>query len=79
VVAALALLTFFWGLVKFITKVGGDAKAAAEGKTFMVWSVIALFVMVSIWGMIYFIGAQLFPSYGWDQYEAPPIPTFYTP
>ena len=77
-VAGVALLVFFWGLAKFILKIGGDAKAVAEGKQLMIWGVIALFVMVSIWGIIYFIGGEIFGGRGNsnDFYVAPNIPVF---
>jgi len=53
IVVAMALLVFFWGLVKFIFRVGsGDEKAVEEGKNLMKWGLIALFVMVSVWGII---------------------------
>jgi hypothetical protein len=56
-VAAIALLVFFWGLVKYIRKAGeGDVK---EGRDLMVWGTIALFVMVSIWGLVRFIQGEL--------------------
>ncbi len=58
IVAALALLVFFFGLVKFLMK-AGDEKAVAEGKRLMIWGTIALFVMVSIWGLVRFIGSEL--------------------
>ncbi|MEK7175867.1 MAG: hypothetical protein AAB695_00640 [Patescibacteria group bacterium] len=51
VVAGLALLVFFKGLAAFIAK-SGDEKSHAEGKNLMIWGLIALFVMVSIWGII---------------------------
>ena len=53
-VAALALLAFFFGLMKFIFKVGGDEKAIEQGRNLMKWGVIALFVMMSVWGIIRF-------------------------
>ena len=53
----LALLFFFWGVAKYILAVGGDAKE--EGKKIMVWGVIALFVMSSVWGLVYFIRGEL--------------------
>lgn len=60
VVSALALLAFLWGLAKFIFKLGGEGeKAVAEGKNLMKWGLIALFVMVSVWGIIYFIQGEL--------------------
>jgi len=59
VLVALALLTFFWGLTKFISK-AGDAKNHAEGRQLMVWGLIALFVMVSIYGIIQFFHVDIF-------------------
>lgn len=48
---ALALLAFLWGLAKFVFK-AGDAKNNEEGKNLMIWGLIALFVMMSVWGII---------------------------
>lgn len=73
IMAGLALLVFFWGLVKFISK-AGDAKAVDEGKTLMIWGVIALFVMISVWGIIRFIQGELLP--GEDFTTPPKIPSF---
>ncbi len=58
VIAGLTLLTFFWGLVKFIMAVGGDEKAIEEGKSLMIWGILGLFVMVSIWGILHFLTDQ---------------------
>ena len=55
VLVGVALLVFFWGLVKFVFRLGGDGeKAVEEGKRVMKWGLIALFVMVSVWGIIEF-------------------------
>ncbi len=51
IVVALGLLTFFWGLVRYIFS---DAKE--KGTQLMIWGVVALFVMVSVWGLVGFIG-----------------------
>ena len=59
VLAGLSLLVFFWGLVKFIFRVSGDEKAIDEGKRIMKWGLVALFVMVSVWGIIKFMQTQL--------------------
>jgi len=56
-VFSLALLLFFWGMVKYIRSEGVDGKA--EGRKIMIWGVIALFVMSCIWGIVYFIGEEL--------------------
>jgi hypothetical protein len=46
---ALAMLFFFWGIAKYIRSTGTDKE---EGKKVMIWGVIALFVMVSVWGLV---------------------------
>lgn len=56
IIFALALVLFFWGLVQFIMK-SGDAKLRDEGKKRMIWGIIALFVMVSIYGILNFVGS----------------------
>ncbi len=55
IVVAIALLVFFWGLVKFIFA-QGDETAKTDAKRVMLWGLIALFVMVSVWGLVKFIG-----------------------
>ena len=54
IVGGLALLVFFWGLAKFILNAGNES-GREEGKEVMKWGIVALFVMVSIWGIIFFI------------------------
>ena len=52
------LLVFFWGLAKFIYS-AGDERKVEEGRHIMVWGLIALFVMASVWGIIKFIQTDL--------------------
>lgn len=54
ILVALALLVFFKGLVGFIAK-SGDAKNHEEGRNLMVWGLVGLFVMVSIFGILRFL------------------------
>lgn len=58
IIGGLALLYFFWGLAKFILK-SGDTKAQEEGKNIMIWGIIALFVMMTVWGLVGFIQDNL--------------------
>ena len=51
---ALALIWFIWGLIKFV--IAADAEGREDGKLMMWWGIIALFVIVSIWGIVAFIG-----------------------
>jgi hypothetical protein len=55
---ALALLAFFWGLVKYIWS-SGNEEGKADGKNIMIAGIVGLFVMVSIWGLVGII-AQTF-------------------
>jgi hypothetical protein len=50
---ALAVLFFFWGIARYIWYLG---KEKESGKQIMIWGVIAIFVMSSIWGIVSFIG-----------------------
>ncbi len=51
IISELALLYFFYGLAKFILN-AGDEEKRAEGRSIMIWGIIALFVMVSVWGLV---------------------------
>ncbi len=58
IVVGLALLGFFWGLMKFIFAAGSE-DSKADGKKIMIMGIIALFVMVSVWGLVGFIAGNL--------------------
>ena len=47
----LAILFFLWGVLKYVTA-GGDAAKRDEGRNVMLYGVIALFVIVSVWGLV---------------------------
>ena len=48
---AVALLVFVWGMTVFIWSAGDDA-GRASGRRVMIWGIIALFVIVSLWGIV---------------------------
>ena len=50
-VIGLAMLFFLYGLMKFVLAAGNE-DAKDEGKRIMIWGIIALFVMVSVWGLV---------------------------
>lgn len=52
-----ALVFFVWGLARVILN-SGNATQVEAGRNYMIWAVIALFVMVSFIGIITFIQAQ---------------------
>lgn len=48
-----AVLVFLFGILKFV--VSGDEEARKNARSYMVFGVIALFVMVSVWGLVNFL------------------------
>ena len=59
VLAALALVVFFIGLVRYI-KDSADSKGHKEGRERIIWSLIALFVLFSVWGILALMEIALF-------------------
>lgn len=59
VLAGIALLIFFWGLVKYIYN-SSDAKAHGDGKDLIIWGLVAIFVIFSLWGIINIFQTAIF-------------------
>ena len=72
IVVALALLGFFWGLAQFIFAAGDESKKD-QAKSHMIWGLVALFVMVGVWGLVGFIGDALNIQQG-DSVIVPSVP-----
>lgn len=74
VMVGIAVLVLFWGIAMRVFNFGSEEKVK-EANRIMVWGVIAIFVMISLAGIIYFIqealdlsgvpdNAQIFDSSG---------------
>ena len=50
-IIGLAVVYFLWGVAKYILH-SGDAKAREEGRNMMIYGIIAIFVMVSMYGLV---------------------------
>jgi ethanolamine transporter EutH len=61
----IAIVVFFWGLIKYLLH-DGSSEDAHKGIHQMIWGVIAIFVMVSIWGLV----ALLQRTFGVDNNQA---------
>jgi Na+/H+-dicarboxylate symporter len=48
----LAMVVFFYGLVMFVWKGKEGGEGLEKAKHFMMYSILAIFVMVSIWGIV---------------------------
>lgn len=51
ILIAAAVAWFLWGVLKYIIA-SGDEEKRKEGKSVMVYGIIALAIMVSVWGLV---------------------------
>ena len=51
ILMSLAMLVFIWGVLKFIRN-AGDEGERETGKQVMLWGLIGLFVMASVWSLV---------------------------
>ncbi len=47
----LAVASFVWGVIQYVINSNEESKRS-KGRDFMIWGIIALAVMVSIWGLV---------------------------
>ena len=59
VVIGLAFLAFVWGIVKFIRATTGDEKGLQEAKNIIKWGIIAMFITVSVFGILNLVYNEL--------------------
>lgn len=52
-----AAVMFVWGVVNFMLINGDEEAKRTQGKQFMIWGVVALTVMLSIWGLVNILGS----------------------
>lgn len=65
-----AVIAFFWFLIVFIAKGGQDGDKRNASLAGMGWCIVAIFVMVSIWGLVGFLGS----IFGIGQGGSVPVP-----
>ena len=79
IVGALALIWFFWGIIQYVLK-GENIEKREQSRNFMIYAVIAFFVMFSIWGLVHIIQNTFFLGFGpgtsllLDTREIPTVP-----
>lgn len=52
-----AFFFFVWGVARFI-KASGNEKEIKESKNLLIWGVVGLFVLVTIWGLVAFLKSE---------------------
>ena len=54
---AVAFLVFIWGVARFI-KSAGNQQEIKDSKNLLIWGVVGLFVLVTIWGLVSFLRTE---------------------
>lgn len=62
IIIGLAVLVFLWGLLSYV--VSKDSDKQKEARSVMIWGIIAIFVMVSVWGLVGILSTTIFGSGG---------------
>lgn len=74
ILIGVAVAVFFYGVAKFILAASNaNAQARAGGIKFMIYGVVALFVMVSIWGLVALLQNSLLGSDQVRVFQAPMV------
>jgi len=66
---ALATVAFVWGIINYYLINQDNENKKKAGKSFMIWGLIALFVMLTVWGLVgilsntFFSGGVLVPQF----------------
>lgn len=54
---AVAFLVFIWGVGRFIRSAGNE-KEIKDSKNILIWGVVGLFILVTIWGIMSFLRSE---------------------
>ena len=57
ILVTVALVFLVWGVVKFFIINADEEAKRTQGKQFMIWGIVALAVIVSIWGIVNILGS----------------------
>ncbi len=70
---ALAVLYFLYGVIKYVMAAGDEEKQGAA-KSIILWGIVCIFVMVSVWGLVNFLVGSF--NLNNSPLPPPPIPNF---
>jgi zinc transporter ZupT len=52
---AVAIAAFIWGIIQYFLNPENEENRK-KGKSYMIWGLVSLFVMLSVWGLVAVIG-----------------------
>lgn len=61
VLMVLATVVFLWGIIQYVIA-GGDEKKIETAKSYIVWGIVGLFVMLTMWGLTRSICSMFFDA-----------------
>jgi hypothetical protein len=59
ILSAIAFIVFFWGLSKFILNGSGNQAELKKGKDYMMWGILALFILISFGAIVSMVASEL--------------------
>ena len=59
---ALAAVAFVWGVIQYYLINPDNEDKKKKGKSYMIWGLIGLFVMVAMWGLVSVLTNTFFPG-----------------
>ncbi|MCX6755493.1 MAG: hypothetical protein NT068_03055 [Candidatus Nomurabacteria bacterium] len=57
-IISLAVTMFVWGIIQYLVGANEEVKRE-KGKYFMLWGIIGLMVMISVWGLVRVFGSTI--------------------
>lgn len=51
-IISLSFLVFFWGVFKYFIWGGDNESSREEGRQYILWGIISLAVIFSVWGLV---------------------------
>lgn len=52
IIFALAFIVFIWGVFKYFILHGSEEEARAEGRKFILWGLLGMALLFSVWGVL---------------------------
>lgn len=74
IIFGVSLVVFFWGLSKFVINSGNEAELS-KGKNYMLWGILALFILFSYRTIVRLVVNDLEFGKGGDGGAIPTLPT----
>lgn len=68
-IIAMALFGFMYGVVRYMLS-GGNEQVRKESREFMLYGILILFVMTSLWGLVYLLRSTIFDDTGFGDVDS---------